>query len=159
MVSLNSGEVKRVLMGSLAGPESPKPWSHNIKFRAMGFCSCEYDELGQKNRMNIMVPLKITVNRTIGFVNNIDSSLHFWSCFFYLTRLEIRPLYMNSWSDVFLFGCSCRPTAAQLVLLQIGHDWGCSFVSNIPHLFITFSIVISLPSYQIFRGRVTATPA
>lgn len=91
LVSLNSGEVKRVLMGSLAGPESPKPWSHNIKFRAMGFCSCEYDELGQKNRMNIMVPLKITVNRTIGFVNNIDSSLHFWSCFFYSCKTRDTP--------------------------------------------------------------------
>lgn len=36
LVFLNSGEVKRVLMGSLAGPESPSPWSHNTKLRAMG---------------------------------------------------------------------------------------------------------------------------
>lgn len=36
LASLNSGEVKRILMGSLAGPESPKPWSHRIKLRAIG---------------------------------------------------------------------------------------------------------------------------
>lgn len=31
---LNSGEAKRVLMGSLAGPESPSPWSQRMKLRA-----------------------------------------------------------------------------------------------------------------------------
>lgn len=36
LVALKRGEVKRVLMGSLAGPESPNPWSHRMKLRAMG---------------------------------------------------------------------------------------------------------------------------
>lgn len=34
LVFLNSGEVNNVLMGSLAGPESPRPCSHRIKLRA-----------------------------------------------------------------------------------------------------------------------------
>lgn len=33
-VRLNSGEVKKFLIGSLAGPESPNPWSQRMKLRA-----------------------------------------------------------------------------------------------------------------------------
>lgn len=35
LVFLNSGDLKSVLIGSFAGPESPSPWSHKMKVRAM----------------------------------------------------------------------------------------------------------------------------
>lgn len=36
LVSAKTAEVKNVLIGSLAGPESPLPWSHSMKLRAIG---------------------------------------------------------------------------------------------------------------------------
>lgn len=36
LVFVKTGEVKNVLIGSLAGPESPSPCSHNTKLRAIG---------------------------------------------------------------------------------------------------------------------------
>jgi len=44
LVVRNSGEVKRVLMGSLAGPESPNPWSHSTKLRAAAMDCCFWEE-------------------------------------------------------------------------------------------------------------------
>lgn len=69
MVFLNSGEVKNVFMGSLAGPESPKPWSHRTKLRAMESGGVPEDEgRGWESSMNKSVRVKVIVRRAIGFV-------------------------------------------------------------------------------------------
>lgn len=74
MVFLNSGEVKRVLMGSLAGPESPNPWSHKTKLRAMesGFGE---NVCGRRISMKKMVLPKVIVRRAIGFVDTVIRSI------------------------------------------------------------------------------------
>ena len=80
-VFLNSGEVKRVLMGSFAIPESPNPWSHKMKLRAIESGLLE-DGFGWKTSMNKRVPLRVSVRRTIGLVNRISFIIildHSWS--------------------------------------------------------------------------------
>lgn len=68
-MSLNSGEVKRVLMGSLAGPESPNPWSQRTKLRAMevGFGAGGF---GRERKSKKMVVTEVSVTSTIGFVTD-----------------------------------------------------------------------------------------
>lgn len=79
LVFLNSGEVKRSLMGSLAGPESPNPWSHRMKeeeeLRAIGSASPGYAVAGGRgNTMKRTVKLTVTVNAIAGFrkVNKLE---------------------------------------------------------------------------------------
>ena len=76
VVFLNSGEVKRDLMGSLAGPESPNPCSQTIKLRLLAIecvwvfdfredsCWCEWD-----SSTNPMVLLRVIAKAVIGFAN------------------------------------------------------------------------------------------
>jgi hypothetical protein len=76
IVFLNSGEVKRDLMGSLAGPESPNPCSQRTKLRAIesgfgfnfkeeGCCWFEWD-----SSTNQMVLLRVIASTAIGFANS-----------------------------------------------------------------------------------------
>jgi len=69
LVVRNSGEVKRVLMGSLAGPESPNPWSHSTKLRAAAMDCCFWEEEGffgcKKTDAMKMAVLKRRVNEKI----------------------------------------------------------------------------------------------
>lgn len=76
MVFLNSGEVKRVLIGSLAGPESPNPWSHKIKLRAMGsgFGENVRDWRNSRKKMELA---KVIVMRAIGV---FDCVIRFIAC-------------------------------------------------------------------------------
>lgn len=76
LVFRNSGEVKRDLMGSLAGPESPNPWSQRTKLRAAidaGLGEDWFD--GRVSSMNKTVLLTVTINRTIGFAITISFML------------------------------------------------------------------------------------
>lgn len=95
LVSLNSGEVKRVLMGSLAGPESPKPWSHKMKLRAMGSCWFKYG-FDRRNSMKMMVLLRVAVNRTIGLVNNIAPAFLVLFSFIsnFVVEMDVKRLQM-----------------------------------------------------------------
>lgn len=65
-------------MGSFAGPESPKPWSHRIKVRDIraGFLVYGFGS-GDSTRIMAMAILKVNVNRTIGFNNSLAEELIF----------------------------------------------------------------------------------
>jgi len=84
LVSLNSGEVKRVLMGSLAGPESPNPWSQRTKLRAAmeGGAGAGGSGRREKNRKRT-VATEVSATRTNGFVAGISlviATIVFFPC-------------------------------------------------------------------------------
>jgi hypothetical protein len=70
-VFLNSGELKRVLMGSLAGPESPSPCSHRTKLRAIG-SAFEDGWFGCESSINKMVPIRVIPITAMGFANSLS---------------------------------------------------------------------------------------
>jgi hypothetical protein len=93
IVFLNSGEVKRDLMGSLAGPESPNPCSQRTKLRAIesgfgfsfkeeGCCWFEWD-----SSTNQMVLLRVIASTAIGFANSTSFISSAPSCSPFLFRL------------------------------------------------------------------------
>lgn len=82
LVFLNSGAVKRFLMGSLAGPESPNPWSHRIKLRAIGSGLLGKTGLcGRGSTTKRTVKATVTVNRIAGFRKSVNLDFIFgFSC-------------------------------------------------------------------------------